>query len=196
MNTKEKPASNHQHPHPDTSSLSPQEAAALAGVSAETIRRWIDDALLPARRDERGALRIDRAQLQQFLRSRGPEQRMLTIRDVAERENVSVNTVRRWIKSGKLPATQLRDEEAMLSDQAPGSYQIYYADYRHFVLEHQNTVAAVARRMHRHPNTIRRWLRSGRIGGYKINTYWIITDPFIRTLLPATSDPDTDSGSS
>ncbi|OUC97811.1 TOBE domain-containing protein [Streptosporangium minutum] len=50
------------------------EAAALLGVSSDTVRRWVDAGRLPARRDEQGHRTVAGADLAAFARSQIEEE--------------------------------------------------------------------------------------------------------------------------
>ncbi len=48
------------------------------------------------------------------------------------------------------------------------------------------TVHQVAARLDRHPDLVRRWIRTGALPAYKIGTYWFVRE----TALAAFTEPD------
>ena len=50
------------------------------------------------------------------------------------------------------------------------------------------TVPEAARRVGRNPETVRRWIRSGRLHSKKVGTQWVIEDDDLRALLSGDDD--------
>ena len=119
--------------------LSPDQAARSSGEPIEKIRRWITDGELQAYEVAHGQIRIDEVELADLLstpRRRLPRRsasgqeaqraepprslRLLSIQEAADYAKVSTQTIRRWIKSGRLKfyrgGRQIRIDESDLVD--------------------------------------------------------------------------------
>ena len=80
--------------------ISLPEAARRLGVSPQTVHNWVSAGKLPATRfgpPAVGLLRIDPVDIE------GLAPHGLTVTEAAERLGVPVQTVRYWIRSGRLP---------------------------------------------------------------------------------------------
>jgi excisionase family DNA binding protein len=86
--------------------LSIPKAAELIGVNPQTVRNWVKRGILPATRfgpDDAKLIRIDREDLKRLDELKRIGETGLTVDQAAMRLGVSANTVRSWIRDGKLP---------------------------------------------------------------------------------------------
>ncbi|WP_149257181.1 molybdopterin-binding protein [Actinomadura sp. K4S16] len=98
------------------------EAAALLGVSADTVRRWVDGGRLPASRDEHGHRRVPGAELAAFVRDQargGPPDQAERFSSARNRMRGIVTDVRRdgvmakvEIQAGPFRVVSLMSREA------------------------------------------------------------------------------------
>lgn len=93
---------------PDASTLTPAQAARLAGVSLKLVRRWTGSGELPSTANPvTKHRRIRRDDLTAFLARRGdarePTGPLLTTGQVAKVAGVNRKLVWRWVSSGRLP---------------------------------------------------------------------------------------------
>lgn len=80
------------------------EAARYLNVSIDTIRRWDSKGILHAVRSEGNLRRFSKAELDRCKAEQQKEDNMLTVSEAADLLKVSIQTMRRWDKSGKLRA--------------------------------------------------------------------------------------------
>jgi excisionase family DNA binding protein len=60
--------------------------------------------------------------------------------------------------------------------------------------DHYFTPQEVARRLHRNEQTIRRYLREGRLQGIRMGTRWLITDAHLQRFLWESHADDREGG--
>jgi excisionase family DNA binding protein len=75
-------------------------AAKLLGVSKDTLRRWEASGKITSKRTRKGYRVYDPEQLKTLIK---PEPKGLKIGEAAKTLGVSIDTLRRWAKKGKLP---------------------------------------------------------------------------------------------
>jgi len=101
----------------DSQLLGVPEVARRLRVNESTIRRWIKDGLLPARRpsgDRHARWVIEEATLNEL----GLDGPLLTVQEVAEQYNVSPLTIRLWIHAGRLQGRRVPGTTLMRVPQA------------------------------------------------------------------------------
>jgi excisionase family DNA binding protein len=153
---------------------------------------------------------------------------MLTVPEAARRAKRDPETIRRWIRAGKLIAwkvgTQYMVDEDDLGDAIRGVFSVASAPIKpgrllsdRTILSalHQNraerahelheamapylagdvtqgdhvlTVPEAARRAHRNPETVRRWIREGKLHATKVGTQLVLEE---RDLAAFLGEPDT-----
>lgn len=126
---------------------------------------------------------------------------MLTVPEAARRAALDPETIRRWIRAGRLPArkvgTQYLIDDTELAqaiggplpsasaapDHRTGETSTPYGVGDGEARERQLTVSEAATRARRHPETIRRWVREGKLPATRAGTQFVIDDRDLAILL-------------
>ncbi len=90
---------------------------------------------------------------------------IITVQDVANICDVSPNTVYFWIKSKKIKAKKYGRQ-----------WLVEKENLQKFLLENENTIKAIARKMNIAENTLRKQVRSGKVSAYKRDGKWIVLE--------------------
>ncbi len=85
-------------PHPEVDA---GQVAEHLGISVRTLRRWTRAGRLPSHKASRKNLRYDLNEVEEALRGVAEG---VDAQQVAEHLDISLRTVHRWIKAGKIPA--------------------------------------------------------------------------------------------
>jgi excisionase family DNA binding protein len=131
---------------------------------------------------------------------------MLTVPDAARIAEVDPETVRRWIRAGRLVARKVGSQyliaEADLAESINGLAPSAPVAFGHRTGEsatpygvgeavpgeRQLTVSEAARRARRNPETVRRWVREGKLPATRAGTQVVIDEHDLAVLLGEASD--------
>lgn len=131
---------------------------------------------------------------------------MLTVPEAARRAELDPETIRRWIHAGRLAARKvgaqymIEDEDlaAAIRGESPrtsatpgrrvGETTTPYGVGEAVEGERRLTVPEVARRARRNPETVRRWLREGKLPATRVGTQWLIDEWELAVFLGESSD--------
>ena len=129
---------------------------------------------------------------------------MLTVPEAARRAGLDPETIRRWIRAGRLASAKVGSQylidDADLSDAIAGHVAAGSAARWHWAGEttapygvgegakSRLTVSQAARRARRNPETVRRWVREGKLPATRAGTQIVIDERDLSAFLGETSD--------